>query len=78
VRSVVVRGAILWAVAAHAETIHCSTSFQGYRTCQGPDGYRSFEWENDGRLYGNDTQGNNWMTTPGPRGDTTIVRGRGE
>jgi hypothetical protein len=78
VRSVVVCGAILSAVAAHAETIRCSTSFQGYGVCTGADGYRSFEFENGGRLYGDDSQGNRWMTTPGPYGDTTIIRRRGE
>ena len=36
---------LAWVSAAHAETLTCSTSFQGYRVCQGPDGYRSIESE---------------------------------
>jgi hypothetical protein len=30
---------------ASAETLACLTTFQGYRVCQGPDGYRSIEIE---------------------------------
>jgi Protein of unknown function (DUF4236) len=70
---------LLWAIGAHGETVYCSTSFQGYRTCSSPGNtYRSFEWENGGRTYGDDNQGNKWTTTPGPWGDTTIIRRRGE
>lgn len=75
---VAVGAAILWAALAHAETVYCSTSFQGYRTCSSPDGYRSFEWENGGRLYGDDNNGNKWTTIPGPLGDTTINHRRGQ
>jgi hypothetical protein len=35
--------AFIWVSAASAETLTCSTSFQGYRVCQGPGGYRSTE-----------------------------------
>ena len=63
---------------ASAQTITCSASFQGYRTCQGPNGYRSMEWENGGRLYGDDNRGNKWMTIPGQWGDTTINRRSGQ
>jgi hypothetical protein len=65
---------IVGALVAHAETVTCSTSFQGYSICQGPNGYRSFEWENGGSLYGDDNRGNKWMTIPGQWGDTTINR----
>jgi hypothetical protein len=72
-RLLIIGVAVLGAISAHAGTISCSTSFQGYRVCQGPGGYRSFEWENGGRQYGDDNQGNKWMTIPG-WGETTIIR----
>jgi hypothetical protein len=39
---------LMAATPASAQTLTCSTSFQGYRVCQDPDGYRSTEWERDG------------------------------
>ena len=74
--AIVVLLSIVGALGARAETLTCSTSFQGYRTCQGPNGYRSFEWENGGRLYGDDNRGNRRMTIPG--GDTTINQRSGQ
>jgi hypothetical protein len=57
--------AVLWAIAAHSETLRCSTSFQGYRVCSSPSGYRSMEWEKGGRRYGDDNAGNKWTTFDG-------------
>jgi hypothetical protein len=63
---------------AHADTVYCST-FAGYRTCSTPGNtYHSMEWENGGRTYGEDSQNNKWMTTPGQWGDTTINRRVGQ
>jgi hypothetical protein len=71
-------GAVLWALSAFAETVYCST-FAGYRTCSTPGSdYRSTEWENGGRRYGDDNRGNRWTTIPGRYGDTTINRRTGE
>ena len=71
-------GSILPPPPAHAETLRCTTSFQGYKVCQGPDGYRSFEFENGGRLYGDDNRGNKWTTFNGVGGEITINRRAGQ
>ena len=63
---------------AQAETLRCSTSFQGYRTCQGSDGYRSFEWDNNGYHYGDDNRGNKWTTFNGVGGEITINQRHGQ
>ena len=43
--------------------IYCSTSFQGYRTCSSPDGYRSTETQWQGLVIGQDNDGNRWTTS---------------
>jgi hypothetical protein len=54
----------LTAVApASAQTLTCSTTFQGYRACQGPHGYRSFETQSQGMTIGDDNRGNRWSTS---------------
>jgi hypothetical protein len=70
--------AVLWAIAALSETLRCSTSFQGYRVCSSPSGYRSMEWENGGRRYGDDNAGNKWTTFDGAGGEITINRRNGQ
>jgi hypothetical protein len=37
---------------ALAETLACSTTFQGYHVCQGPGGYRSTETHWQGMVIG--------------------------
>ena len=71
-------GSLLPPPLADAETLRCSTSFQGYRTCQGSDGFRSFEWDNGGYHYGGDNRGNKWTTFNGVGGEITINRRSGQ
>ena len=47
---------VLVPLAARAETLTCSV-WQGVRTCQGPGGYGSTEWERGGMTFGQDNQG---------------------
>ena len=58
---------------ALAETLYCSTSFQGYTTCQGADGYRSTEWLWQGMTIGQDSDGNRWTTSRSRDGTITTV-----
>jgi hypothetical protein len=60
---------------ARAETVYCSTSFQGYRICSGPGGYRSTEWDRDGMLFEEDSDGNRWTTSRWQGLETTTVEG---
>jgi hypothetical protein len=57
-----------------AETLTCVTSFQGYRICSGPGGYRSTEWERDGMRFGEDSDGNRWTTSRWRDMETKPVR----
>ena len=59
--------------ASAAETLRCTTSFQGYRVCQGPDGYRSTEWEWQGFTIGDDNRGDRWSTSRWQGIETTTV-----
>jgi hypothetical protein len=59
--------------ALDAQTLTCSTSFQGYRICQGPDGYRSTEWERGGMRFGEDNRGDRWSTGRWQGIETTTV-----
>jgi hypothetical protein len=71
--------AILVLIAASpslAETLTCSTSFQGYRICQGSGGYRSTETQWQGMTVGQDNQGDRWTTSRWQGFDTTIVAPR--
>ena len=67
---------LMAASPASAQTMTCSTSFQGYRVCQGPDGYRSTEWERQGVATGRDNRGNEWTTSDWNGLETTTVRRR--
>jgi hypothetical protein len=58
---------------ALAETLTCSTSFQGYRVCQGPGGYRSTEWSRYGMQFGDDNRGTRWTTSRWQGIDITTI-----
>lgn len=45
---------------ANAETLRCTTSFQGYRVCDNGHDYRSAEWGRDGMRFGQDSDGRRW------------------
>jgi hypothetical protein len=61
---------------ASAETLACLTTFQGYRVCQGPDGYRSIEIEWMGFTTGRDNRGYDWTSSTWNGLETTTVRRR--
>jgi hypothetical protein len=61
----------LMAAPASAQTLTCSTSFQGYRVCQGPDGYRSTESTWNGIITGSDNRGDTWTTSTWQDDETT-------
>ena len=50
---------------ALAETLFCSTSFQGYRVCDDGHGYRSTERRWQGLTIGQDSDGSRWTTAEG-------------
>ena len=52
---------------AEAQTIYCSNSFQGYRTCQGTDGHRSIEWQWQGQTIYED------QSESQPRDDGIVI-----
>jgi hypothetical protein len=68
---------VLGAIAVHSETLRCSTSFNGYKTCSSLDGYKSFEWHQGGYRYGADNAGNKWSTWRGVGGEVTTNRREG-
>ena len=71
--------AILVIVAANpafAESLTCSTSFQGYRVCSGPGGYTSTETPWQGMTIGQDSEGNRWTTSRWRDGDITTFEPR--
>jgi len=72
-RAVIVIGIIAYINPALAETLYCSTSFQGYRICSGPGGYRSTEWGWRGMRVGEDSDGNRWTTSRWRDLETTTV-----
>jgi hypothetical protein len=51
--------AMLTAAPALSQTITCTTA-QGIRTCLGPHGYLSREWDWQGMTFGSDNQGRKW------------------
>ena len=53
--------------------IYCSTSFQGYRICTGPNGRSSTEWEWQGMTFGQDSDGDRWTTSHWQGITTTTV-----
>ncbi len=61
------------APALSSDTLTCSTSFQGYKICSGPSGYRSTEWSRDGMRFGDDNAGNRWTTSHWQGIDTTTI-----
>jgi hypothetical protein len=58
------------------ESLTCSTSFQGYRVCSGPGGYRSTETQWQGMTIGQDNQGARWSTSRRQGFETTTVEPR--
>jgi hypothetical protein len=71
--------AILIVIAASptlAETLACSTSFQGYRVCSGPGGYRSTETQWQGMTIGQDSDGSRWTTSRWRDTDITTFKPR--
>ena len=56
-----------------ADTVTCSTSFQGYRVCSRRSGYVSTEWSRDGMRFGQDSDGNRWTTSRWRDIDITTV-----
>jgi hypothetical protein len=58
------------------EPLACSTSFQGYRVCSGPGGYRSTEWDRDGMTIGQDSDGSRWTTSRWMGTDITTLEPR--
>jgi hypothetical protein len=61
-RAIIVALALASITPALAETLICST-WQGIRTCSGPDGYVSHESTSNGITTGDDNQGNRWTTS---------------
>jgi hypothetical protein len=61
---------------ALADSVTCSTSFQGYRVCSGPGGYRSTETQWRGMTIGQDNQGDRWSTSRWQGFDTTTIEPR--
>jgi hypothetical protein len=70
---IVIGTALACAIPAHAQTMTCSTSFQGYRVCQDSHGYRSTEWDRDGMRFGQDNQGDRWTTSRWRDMETTTI-----
>ena len=63
-------------IAAYAgEPVACST-WQGFRTCSGPGGYRSTETQRQGMTLGQDNRGNSLDDQPLAGFDTTTVEPR--
>ena len=57
--------------AVIAVTLWCTTTFQGYRVCADPEGYRSFETQTQqGYTIGDDNRGDRWIGQPDGRGGT--------
>jgi hypothetical protein len=54
-RALILAAAFVSVSPALAETLYCSTSFQGYRVCDDGHGYRSFEWQWQGMTIGQDS-----------------------
>jgi hypothetical protein len=59
--------------ALDAETLYCSTSFQGYHVCSSPGGATSTEWQWQGMTIGQDSEGNRWTTSRWRDGEITTV-----
>ena len=71
IRALALAVALSLAAYAEAETLTCAMSFQGYRICQGADGYRSTEWKWQDRTIGDDNRGNRWTTSHWRDGEIT-------
>jgi len=73
VASLVTAAALIQSTATlGSEPLYCSV-WQGIRACQGPDGYRSTEWDRDGMTFGQDNQGDRWTTFRWQGIETTTV-----
>ena len=59
-----------------AIAIFCTASFQGYRVCDDDHGYRSTEWQWQGRTIGQDNAGNRWTTSRWRDIETTTITPR--
>ena len=73
IRAAIIAAALTVAAHADAETQTCSTSFQGYTGCQGPDGYRSTEWKWQDRTIGQNSDGGRWSTSRWRDGEIITV-----
>jgi hypothetical protein len=73
VARLIIIAALIGVSLAPASPLYCSTSFQGYRVCQRPDGYRSTEWDRDGMRFGQDNQGDRWTTSRWQGFETTTI-----
>jgi hypothetical protein len=78
IRIAIIAIALTAAATAHAQAVTCATSFQGYRICQGPDGYRSTEWEREGMRFGQNNRGDRWSTSQWRDREITTVTPRQE
>ena len=65
--------AVIAAAPVSAQTLTCATSSQGYRICQGPNGYRSTEWDRGGMAFGEDNRGSRWSTSQWQDRETTTT-----
>jgi hypothetical protein len=70
--------ALMTAAPASAQTLTCSETFQGYRVCQKPDGYRSTETQWQGMTIGDDNRATGGREANGRGGRLIIVTPRQE
>jgi hypothetical protein len=72
-RALIIASALVSVSPALPETLFCSTSFQGYRICSSPGGYRSTEWRWQDRAIGQDSDGHRWSTSRWRDGEIITV-----
>jgi hypothetical protein len=71
-RAAIIVAALTSITFAHAETLTC-TDRQGIRTCQDGHGYVSHEMQWQDRTYGDDSDGDHWLTSRWQGRETTTV-----
>ena len=71
---IVIGTALACASPAHAQTVTCSTSYQGYRVCDDGHGYMSTKSRWQGMTLGQDSGGNRWTTSRWRDIETTVVK----
>ena len=76
--AIIIAALIQSAGTLDAQTVTCSTSSQGYRVCQGPHGWRSFETQRQGMTIGDDNRGDRWSTSQWQDREITTVTPRQE